>query len=90
LGSKLGDSLLLHYSKEDVQQENGIKLEQVTTEEQDVPMDEDDLFLYSTNKPTVTKQVRIFIQFLLTTIRLFRFQTLKRMLCSNSQLWTNF
>jgi cleavage and polyadenylation specificity factor subunit 1 len=56
LGSKLGDSLLLHYAKE-LQQENGTHADDATNEDQDVPMDEDDLFLYSSNKPAITKQV---------------------------------
>jgi hypothetical protein len=51
LGSKLGDSMLLHYTREVVQQENGSQRNQ-----EDVQMDEDDLYLYS-SKPNVAKEV---------------------------------
>lgn len=56
LGSKLGDSLLLQYTRE-VLQENGAQRNQISNEDQDVQMDEDDLYLYSDKQTEVAKEV---------------------------------
>lgn len=46
--------MLLHYTREIAQQENGTQHDQAA--DQDVPMDEDDLYLYS-SKPKAQKEV---------------------------------
>jgi cleavage and polyadenylation specificity factor subunit 1 len=45
LGSKLGDSVLLSYTRDIAQHENGTQHNQ-TAKDQDVVMDEDDIYLY--------------------------------------------